>query len=161
MIRRTSIALTLAAVVGLCACTQQQAVPAVDLAAEAQAIRDTSAKWLVAFQAKDGASAAANFAPDGIAFLVNKEPAVGPAAIQASAEADWAANPNASLSWATDNVIVAASADLAYETGTWTMSNEGKQDTGKYITVWRKLDGKWKAIGDMGVSTMPVDTAKK
>jgi ketosteroid isomerase-like protein len=159
MMHRTAVLLAVAA--GLGGCTQQQAAPAVDLAAETQAVRDASAKWLAAAQAKDWASAAANFTADGIAFPENKEPMVGPAAIQAGMEADWAATPNASISWTTDNVVVAASGDLAYETGTWTRTDEGKQDTGKYITVWHKRDGQWKAIGDMGVSTMPVDTTKK
>jgi ketosteroid isomerase-like protein len=86
---------------------------------------------------------------------------VGPAAIQANAEAEAAAMPNAVIGWIVDVVVVAASGDMAYETGTWTMSNEGTQDTGKYITVWRKLGGQWKAISDMGVSTLPADTTRQ
>jgi uncharacterized protein (TIGR02246 family) len=146
--------------IGLVGCTQQQATPQVDLAAEEQAIRDASAKWESAYQAKDWAGAAANFASDGVLILANREPLVGPAAIQASTEADWAAMPDASITWTIDNVIVAASGDLAYETGSYTFSNEGEQETGKYITVWRKLNGEWKVIADMGVSTMPVDDAE-
>jgi ketosteroid isomerase-like protein len=159
MIGRTAVLLALA--VGIGACAQQAATPAADLATEEQAIRDASAQWLAAVQAKDWAGAAANFAPDGVAFPENRDPLVGPAAIQANAEAEAAAMPNATIGWTTDLVVVAASGDLAYESGTWTMTNEGKQDTGKYITVWRKLEGQWKAIGDMGVSTMPADTAQK
>jgi ketosteroid isomerase-like protein len=158
MLRRTVILLALAATVG--ACTQQAAAPAADLAAEELAIRDASAKWLAAVQAKDWAAAAASFAADGMAFPQNQAPLVGPAAVQANAEAQAAAMPNMTTNWTTDLVVVAASGDLAYESGTWTMTNEGTQDTGKYITVWRKLDGQWKAVADMGVSTMPADTTK-
>ncbi len=161
MIRQTCLLLALTVAVCLTACTPQPVTPAVDLAEEAQAIRDASAKWLAAAQMKDWAGAAANFAPDGVAFPMNKEPLTGPAAIQASMEAESAAMPDASLRWSTDNVVVAASGDLAYETGSWTMSSAEKSDTGKYITVWRKLDGQWKVIGDMGVSTTPVEADKK
>ena len=156
MIRRTAVVLAFAA--GLVACAGQTATPAVDLAAEEQAIRDASAQWMAATQAKNWAAAAAFFAPDGVAFPGNHEPLVGPAAIQANAEAEAAAMPNAVIGWTVDAVVVAASGDMAYETGTWTMSNEGTQDTGKYITVWRKLGGQWKALSDMGVSTLPADT---
>jgi ketosteroid isomerase-like protein len=159
MIHRTAVLLALAA--GLGACAQQAATPAVDLAAEEQAIRDASGQWMAATQARDWAAAAAFFAPDGVAFPSNHTPLVGPAAMQANAEAEAAAMPNAVIGWTVDVVVVAASGDLAYESGTWTMGNEGTQDTGKYITVWRKLEGQWKAISDMGVSTMPVDTTKK
>jgi len=159
MLRRTPLLLVLAAVIG--ACAQQTAAPAVDLAAEEQAVRDASAKWLTAAQAKDWAASAANFAPDGIGFMPNMAPMVGPAAVQANYEAEAAAMPNLIVNWTTDLVVVAASGDLAYETGTWTRTNEGQQDTGKFITVWRKLEGQWKVIGDMGVSTMPADTTKK
>jgi ketosteroid isomerase-like protein len=84
---------------------------------------------------------------------------VGPAAAQAEWEREMGGMPNATISWATEKVTVAASGDLALETGTWTFANEGAQDTGKYITVWQKVSGEWKAIADMGVSTMPEDTA--
>jgi ketosteroid isomerase-like protein len=158
---KISIALMLVAAVGLVSCTQQQPTSTVDLTAEAQAIRDASANWGSDYKAKDWAAAAAYFAPDGTFFLENKEPVVGPAAIQASTEADWAVMPNASLSWNTENVIVSSSGDLAYETGSYSFSNETEHDTGKYITVWRKLNGQWKVLGDMGVSTIPKDDTKK
>jgi ketosteroid isomerase-like protein len=160
MIYRISIALMLLAAVGIVACTQQQTALEADLNAEAQAIRDASANWGAAYKAKDWTAAAAYFAPDGTFFLENREPVAGPAAIQARTEADWASMPNASLTWTTDNVIVSASGDLAYETGSYNFRNEAERDTGKYITVWRKLDGKWKVLADMGVSTMPEDEEK-
>jgi ketosteroid isomerase-like protein len=161
MIYRIWIAFVLVAAICLFSCTQQPATPTMDLAAEALAIRDASANWAAAYKAKDWAAAAAFFAPDGTFFLENREPVVGPAAIQASTEADWAEMPNASLSWAVDNVIVSASGDLAYETGSYSFSNEAERDSGKYITVWRKIDGQWKVIGDMGGSTMPREEAEQ
>jgi ketosteroid isomerase-like protein len=156
--RRTHVVLAAAALAALAACAKQ---PATDIAAEEQAIRAASAAWMKAVQAHDWAAAAANFAPDGMTYPEHREPVMGPAAVQAYSEAEWAKMPNASLSWTTDKVVVAASGDLALETGSWTMTIEGTQDAGKYVTVWQKVGGAWKAAADIGVSTMPVDTTKK
>jgi ketosteroid isomerase-like protein len=147
---------------GLGACAQPPAAPAVDLAAEEQAIRAASAAWLAAAQAKDWASAAANFADDGVAHPENAEPLVGPAANQASMEAQAAKSPNATISWTTTKVVVAASGDLAYELGTYTSTNEGEEERGNFVTVWQKTAAGWKVAADMGVSSMPEpDSTKK
>ena len=149
--RRLTALAGLAAIVGC-----RGAQPAVDLTAEAQAVRDASMAWLATAQAKDFAADAANFTPDGILFPEHQDPQVGPAAIQAYYEADAAKMPNATISWTTDDVVVAASGDMAVEWGGWVYSNEGKViDRGKFVTNWRKVDGAWKVIADIGVSTVP------
>ncbi len=144
-----------AGVMALAACAQPESAPAVDLAAEEQAVRDASMAWMEAIQAGDLAAAAANFAADGIAYSEHEDPLIGPAAIQAASEARWEETPNRTVSWSIDRVIVAASGDLAVELGSYTSSNEGEEDTGKYVTAWRKIDGAWKAAADIGVSTVP------
>jgi ketosteroid isomerase-like protein len=144
-----------AGVLALAACAQPAGGPAVDLGAEEQAVRDASMAWLEAMQARDLAAAAANFAGDGIAYSEHEDPLVGPAAIQADMEARWEETPNLTVSWSTDRVIMAASGDLAVEFGTYTFNNEGEEDTGKYVTAWRKIDGAWKVAADIGVSTVP------
>lgn len=142
----------LTAIVG-CAGPSQ---PAVDLAAEGQAVRAASMAMVTAAQAKNYAEFAAYFAPDGIRFSTQRGPLVGPAAIRAHYDTAVAKMPNASLSWTTDRVMVAASGDMAVEVGNWVFSNEGKEvDRGMYVTTWRKLDGAWRVSTDMSVSTVP------
>lgn len=153
MIRSIRILLVIPALAWLAACAAP-APPAVDLAAEEQAVRDASAQWMQAVQAKDWAAAAAFFAPDGMTFPENQAPLAGPAAIQAHSEATAAAMPG-TISWVTDKVVVASAGDMALEIGTWTMTSDTAPDTGKYVTVWQKIDGQWKALADMGVSTTP------
>jgi len=144
----------LAGLTAIAGCAQPK--PAVDPTAEAQAVRDASAAWLAASQAKDWTTSSAVFAPDGIAYPGHQDPLVGPAAIQAYYEADAAKNPNGSISWTTDDVLVAASGDLAMEIGSWVYSDGGKEvDRGKYVTNWKKVDGAWKVAADVGVSTVP------
>lgn len=147
---------TLAGLAALVGCAAPEpAPPPVDLAADAQAIRDASMAWLAAVQAKDHAAAAANYAPDGMAFPEHQEPLVGPAAYQAHAEAEWAKTPNATVSWTVDDVVVASAGDMAMEKGSYTFTNEGQTEQGRYITVWRKVDGAWKVAADIGVNTTP------
>jgi len=154
MVTRRRLFTAVAGILALAACAQPASEPVVDVAAEEQAIRDASMAWLAAVQARDHAAAAANFAPDGVTFPENQDPLVGPAAIQAASEAQWAETPNASVSWSVDRVIMSASGDVAVELGTFTFSNEGEEDTGKYVTAWTKIDGAWKVAADIGVSTM-------
>lgn len=131
---------------------------AVDVAAEEQAIRDLDNQMLAAAAAKDAAAVAAFFAPDGRSMLDNAPAAVGTAAI---AEA-WGAMlqaPGATLTWTPTLIRVANAGDLAYDLGTYTFSFDGPDgrvtDTGKYVTVWTKVDGQWKIAADIGNSDLP------
>ncbi|MGQ0385164.1 MAG: YybH family protein [Gammaproteobacteria bacterium] len=126
--------------------------PAVDVAAEAQAVRDRSAEWLKLNQAKDFAAIANGiFTSDGVT-LYDGEISHGTAEILASFEADHAENPNAMGSWTTSDVVVAASGELAYERGSFTFDADGTgeapETTGEFVTVWVKSDGTWRAAVD-------------
>jgi len=144
----------LAGLTAIAGCAQQQ--PTVDLTAAAQEVRDASAAWLANAQAKDWVASAGVFAADGIAYPSHQDPLVGPAAIQAYYEADAAKYPDSSVSWTTDDVQVAASGDMAIETGDWVYSDGGQEvDHGKFVTNWKKVEGVWKVATEIGVSTMP------
>lgn len=130
--------------------------PAVDTAAEAQAVRDRSAEWLVLAQAKDAASIASEIYVQDAVTLFDGTIRHGAAEIQAGMEAETAAMPNATISWTTRDVRVAASGDMAYETGSWTFDPDGDGEqpsaSGEFVTVWVKVDGAWRAAADAGTS---------
>ncbi len=134
---------------------EEPAAPAVDLAAEAQAVRDLSAKWLAAAQAKDEAAAAAVFAEDGVTIFDGTID-VGRAAIQASNEAENAENPDSTITWTTTEVHVAEAGDMAYERGNWTFDPDGEgaapAELGEFVTVYRKIDGAWMVVADAGTT---------
>ncbi|MGB5132975.1 MAG: nuclear transport factor 2 family protein [Steroidobacteraceae bacterium] len=128
--------------------------PAVDLAAEAQAVRDRSAAWLQLAQAKDAAGIANGVFASDLVTMYDGKILKGPAALQADIEAGNAATPNSTISWTTNEIKVAASADLAYELGAFTFDPDGAEakpaTTGEFVTVWSKVDGTWRAVVDAG-----------
>lgn len=59
------------------------------------------------------------------------------------------------LSWKPQDGAVAGSGDLGYTWGTYTLLKKDDNDDtpigfGKYLTIWKKQDGIWKAALDMG-----------
>jgi ketosteroid isomerase-like protein len=106
--------------------------------------------------ARSGARAAfvAFAAPDAMMFRDDVGPVKGHAAIAASFKESGGALPQ----WAPEGGEVAASGDLAYTWGyyRWTAADgSGRQSTGNYVSIWRRIDGQWKWIVDLGVSAPP------
>jgi uncharacterized protein (TIGR02246 family) len=137
--------------------------PAVDTAAEAQAVRDRSAEWLKLAQAKDAAAIADGVYTSDAVTLFDGTIRHGAAEIKSGMEAETAAMPNATISWTTTDVRVSASGDMAYETGTWTFDPDGDgetaADSGEFVTVWVKVDGTWRAAADAGTSPKAEEAA--
>ena len=137
------------------ACAQEASDSMIDLTAEAEAVNETSLSWLENAKAKNAAGIAGLFADDGILFLQNLEPVVGPASIEAHMDEQFEENPDIVPAFGSDRIEVASSGDLAVEFGSWGPSGP-EENFGKYITVYRKDDSGWKVIGDMSLSTKPV-----
>ncbi len=130
--------------------------PAVDAAAEAQAIRDRSAEWLSLAQAKDSAAIAGGIYAADAVTLFDGEIRKGTAEIEAGLAQELAAAPDATINWTTDDVQVAGSGDMAYERGSFTFDPDGAGEaaarTGEFVTIWRKVDGTWRAVVDAGTA---------
>jgi uncharacterized protein (TIGR02246 family) len=137
--------------------------PAVDIAAEQQAIRDRSAAWMEAAQARDAATVAGSFYAKDAISAYDGNIRRGREAIQAGMEQDMASTPDSAVSWTTDSVTVAASGDLAYETGTITSDPDGPGEkpalTGAFVTVWKKVGSEWYAVADAGTEAGPPEAA--
>jgi uncharacterized protein (TIGR02246 family) len=117
-----------------------------------QQIRALDNAWVAAVQAKDLPGTVAFYASDGVLMAPGSPPAEGTAAITEGWRGILALQ-NGSLTFAPTKVSVAKSRDLAYETGTYTLAFDGPkgrvQDQGKYVVVWRKERGHWKAAVDI------------
>jgi uncharacterized protein (TIGR02246 family) len=176
---RTSIAAAFAATLFLAGCEKAKeelkmdrpeaeapaaAAPAVDLAAEEQAIRNRSAEWMNYANAKDTATIANEiYAPDAITIFDGKV-RKGSAEIQAGMEKDMKKSPKALISWSTTGVKVAKSGDLAVETGDLVLDPDGEgrksPTNGAFVTVWSKIDGKWRAVADSGTENASKDSGE-
>jgi Tol biopolymer transport system component len=57
-------------------------------------------------------------------------------------------NPKANTTWSTDAIRIAESGDLAIQTGEYRVTGLGPrgdgEDKGRFVTVWKKVDGEWK-----------------
>jgi uncharacterized protein (TIGR02246 family) len=165
-----AIAAALSAGIVLTACAAKKeeapaepAAPAVDLAAEEAAIRNRSGEWMNFANAKDIPSLVTVFSPDVVtAYDGNVQRGV--AELQADAERNMKDSPDSVVAWSTTGVRVAASGDLAWETGNLTIDPDGaagpKPGTnGVFVTVWEKVDGAWRVVADAGTENEEQDAA--
>jgi len=130
----------------------------VSSAAEEEAIRGQVARWLELIKSKDAAAISQMYVEDGAFMPANAPIGKGRAAI----EQNWAgmmSTPGFDLTFAPEQITVSASGDMALDRGTYRLvvAPDGKEqiDTGKYVVVWRKVDGEWKAAADIINSDLP------
>lgn len=123
-----------------------------DPATVEQEIRDLDKKWVGAVVRGDLAMIVGLYAPDGAFLLPNAPPAVGPEAVGAAWKGLMSL-PNVSLNFRPTRIDVAASGDLATDIGTYDLTFSGEsgrvRDEGKYVVVWKKINGEWKVLVDI------------
>lgn len=166
--RNTSFAVL--GIVALAACTKA-APPASDTTAamtpaaataatpaDEQAIRAINVAWFKAYNAHDVDGVTALYADDAVLNVPGMPAARGSAAIKEAYQKDIAAMTKAGYTnnqGSSDDVGV--SGDLAWQWSTFTVTDKsGKTvDTGKYVTVFQRKDGKWLIIRDIWNSDGP------
>ena len=137
---------------------EMNAVVTGDAAADEQAIRGQVDRWLQLVQAKDASGIAQLYHEDGAVMPPGAPISKGREAI----EQTWASmmrTPGFDLNISPEQIIISSSGDMALDRGTYqlTISAAGspQTDTGKYVVVWRKVDGVWKAAADIFNSDGP------
>jgi uncharacterized protein (TIGR02246 family) len=131
---------------------------AADPGADEKAIRAQVDRWIELTKTKDAAAIAALYTQDGALMPPNAPIAKGPDAIQKT----WAAMmqaPGFALNIVPERIVVAASGDMAFDRGAYSLTvapnGTAQTDTGKYVVVWQKVDGEWKAAADIINSDLP------
>jgi uncharacterized protein (TIGR02246 family) len=154
---RAIVAISLALVAGACA-GGPASKPAVDTKAEEQAIRQLDDQWNAALQKKDADAAASFYAPDAAAMWPDAPAINGTSAIHA-AWVDFVKTPNLTGSFTPEEIKVSDSGDMASDVGKIHLEMDTPQGhqvlDGKYLVVWRKVNGMWKAQYDTFNSNMP------
>jgi len=63
------------------------------------------------------------------------------------------------LTFAPTSIVVASGGDMAYDIGTYNLSFDSDKgpvkDAGKYVVVWKKVDGDWKVAAGIFNSNGP------
>jgi len=152
MIAKSATILALGAM-ALASCTKP-ASDKVDTAAIEKQIKEQETQWARDYADHNAEALAGHYADDAALANPDTPLAVGKEAIRRET-ASFAADPNLNVQFASDRIQVAASGDLAYTRGhysmTYTDPGTGKaaSGTGSYLTVWKKqADGSWKAVED-------------
>ena len=87
-------------------------------------------------------------ADDAVMFRAGVGPIRGRAAIGEA----FAGSETDTLAWAPEVAEVAASGELAYTWGWYTFTaSSGRVSTGNYVSIWRRIDGRWRYVIDLGV----------
>ena len=81
---------------------------------------------------------------------------------RAAIQQTWASmmqTPGLELGIVPEQIIVSSSGDMALDRGTYELKvapdDKAQTDTGKYVVVWRKVGGEWKAAADIFNSDLP------
>ena len=110
------------------------------------AIRQADEAWAKAIASKSVEEAIAFYDPEAITAGSAMPPAQGLAGIRGM-WAEFFVQPDYSLTWKANKVVITETGGLAYSTGTWRTAKP--DELGPYIAIWRKQpDGQWKVLVD-------------
>jgi uncharacterized protein (TIGR02246 family) len=123
--------------------------PAVDVAAEEQAIRDLADRYEQAFAAKDIEALSTMWVDDAVSIQHDGTEFSGGQAIRDSYTKQFEATNTQSFEINPTQTVVASSGDVAYEVGSYMVrgtSTEGAtiEETHRYLVTFRKENGEWK-----------------
>ena len=115
-----------------------------------KAMRDV---WQSAVDAGDSAAVAAIYAEDGALMPPNSEAVNGQAAIEQFFLEFHAAGMGVDI----QETEAYAHGDVGYKTGTYTVTDAGGAtlEEGKYVEIWRHVDGQWQMHRDIWNSNLP------
>jgi uncharacterized protein (TIGR02246 family) len=150
------------------ACQQEPATeqgsetdPATDAAAVTEAIAAKDQAFADAMVAGDVATIAGFYADDAILLPPGGQRVDGAAAIQETMTGwiEEGGTPT-SMTLTSDEITLTAAGDYAHAIGTWTMSGpapDGTEwsDNGKFVALWKNVDGDWKMAADIWNSDNP------
>ena len=120
-----------------------------------EAIVAANMKFMTACSQGDAAGLAALYTDDGQVMAPNSDFITGKEAIQGFFQAFMDMGIK---SMKLESIEVEGMGETAWEVGNYTLFGEGEQmiDTGKYIVIWKQVNGEWKLHRDIFNSNLPV-----
>jgi ketosteroid isomerase-like protein len=117
-------------------------------------IEEGNQQWSMAFSTGDSAALAAMYTPNAQLFPMHREIVSGIEAIQQF----WQGVMASGVKGATLTTLeVDEQGDTAYEVGKYELRGEGNKvlDHGKYVVVWKRVQGQWRLHRDIWNSNLP------
>jgi uncharacterized protein (TIGR02246 family) len=140
------------------ACSNPAPAPkAVDMDAAKTEIQAMEDAYAAGEAAKDADAVAAYYSTDAVSYTRNKEPLVGKEAIK-NAIAERLAKDTTGTVNVYKVVDLYAEGDLAVEIGSWNENTPAgvEVEHGYYMSIFKKVDGKYTCIRDMNVTSKPL-----
>jgi uncharacterized protein (TIGR02246 family) len=150
----------LAVVVGtllVSACASQTPAPG-DTSADETALKEVTQTWLKSYNAADADTMAAFYAEDAVLMPPHAPVARGRAAIREFLAKDSAGAKSAGVKLVPGPETVGVSGDWGWNSGSFTAQDgSGKTvDSGSYLSVSHKINGKWLYVRDTYNSDQPL-----
>jgi uncharacterized protein (TIGR02246 family) len=151
------LALVVGTVIALSACAPA-APPPVDTAAEETALKATTAAWLDAYNAGDVEKIVALYAEDAVLMPPHAAVATGHAGIRAFLTTDTAGAKAGGVKLVPGAATAGVAGDTGWESGSYKVvdASGATVDSGSYLSVSRKSNGKWLYIRDTYNSDRPL-----
>jgi uncharacterized protein (TIGR02246 family) len=155
--RLRHLALSIGTVIALSGCAPA-APPPVDTAAEEAALKAVTAAWLNAYNAGDVETIVAMYVEDAVLMPPHAAVANGHAGIRAFLTADTAAAKAAGVKLVPGTATAGVAGDTGWESGSYTATDAAGAtvDSGSYLSVSRKSNGKWLYVRDTYNSDRPL-----
>jgi ketosteroid isomerase-like protein len=156
MVTRVLFGLVTSLVISCTAKKEESAAPVVDkdqIKQEIQAKEDEFAATYNAGQLKN----IGYYADDATSFYQNRTPLVGRDAILEFLKSDLMSNSN-NISFKTNDVFISNEGDQVVEIGSFKVVDSVKNpiNSGNYMSLFEKRDGKYVCVRDMSASDAPV-----
>jgi uncharacterized protein (TIGR02246 family) len=121
-------------------------------------VKAAALTWNDAWAEGDAEAIGNQYARDAILLPPGSAPITGRDSIQAYYAIGMAADPGGGIT----TLEAFSDGEYGYERGTYTSANaEGEQtDAGKYLAVWKLVDGEWKIYRDTFNSSMMPETGE-
>ena len=149
------------AVMIITACQPKTKIASIDTRAEADSIRSLEEQWSDAIKASDVNKIVSFYAVDAVAMSANKPISKGLQAIRKNEESSFSDTTSIFKTYSSkiDSIEVSACGDLAYARGSDRVSQNTtkgpSKEVGKWVDIWKKVDGKWKVIVTIWNSDKP------
>jgi len=119
-----------------------------------EGLRAMRMEWQAAFDAKDAAGIAAIYAANGAVHPPNGKKV----RTRVEIEAFWAEFQATGNGAEISDAEVYANGDVGYKVGTYMITDPtgAPLDVGKYVEIWRHIDGRWQMLHDIYNSDMPL-----